>query len=215
MDVSFLKWIEHAGFLFNVGGKNVYVDPYKINGEWPKADVIFVTHTHFDHFSEPDIKKIAAAGTKFVAPKETAGKIQGRDVLAVEPGKRYSIDGIGFETAPAYNISKEFHPKANGWVGYVIDADGKRVYQAGDTDHVPEMKALDVDLALLPIGGHYTMDIEEAIAATKSISAKAYAPMHYRALLGKEGAKKAEERFASSVPNAIILEQSQEPRYSL
>ncbi len=215
MDVSFLKWIEHAGFLFSAGGRNVYVDPYRIGGDWPKADVVFVTHTHFDHFSEPDIAKIATAKTKFVAPVETAGKMSGRDVLAVEPGKRYSVAGIGFETAPAYNISKEFHPRANGWVGYVIDVDGTRVYHAGDTDFVPEMSRINADLALLPAGGHYTMDLEEAIAASKSIRAKAYAPMHYRALLGEQGAKKAEERFASSVPGAVILEQAQKPRYSL
>ncbi len=215
MDVDFLKWIEHAGFLFNAGGKNVYVDPYKIQGKWPAADVVFVTHTHFDHFSEGDIAKIATTKTKLVAPKETASRMRGKDVIAVEPGERYSIEGIGFETVPAYNISKEFHPKANGWVGYVISVDGRRVYHAGDTDLIPEMSELSVDLALLPAGGHYTMDLEGAISATKSIKARAYAPMHYRALLGKEGARKAEEKFAASVPNAIILEQAQEPYYTL
>lgn len=215
MDVSFLKWIEHAGFLFEADGKSVYVDPYRIRGTLPSADIVFVTHTHFDHFSEGDIAKVASGRTKFVAPKETAGKLKGRDVLAVEPGKKYSIESIEFETVPAYNISKEFHPKANGWVGYVINVGGKRIYHAGDTDFVPEMSKLDVDLALLPIGGHYTMDLEEAIAASKSIRAKNFVPMHYKALLGKEGMKKAEERFTASVPGAIILEQVQEPYYAL
>jgi L-ascorbate metabolism protein UlaG (beta-lactamase superfamily) len=215
MEFGFLKWIEHAGFLIEVDRKNVYIDPFRVNADLPKADVIFITHSHFDHLSEDDIKKLSTVKTQFVVPIEAAGKMSGRKLLVVEPGKSYEIDGIRFSTVPAYNVGKEFHPKSTGGVGYIIDVDGMRVYHAGDTDLIDEMKGIDVDVALLPIGGHYTMDIEDAIKATKVIRAKAFIPIHYRAILGKEGSAKAEGEFRRRVKNSVILNQIQEPRYSL
>lgn len=213
--MNFLKWIEHAGFLLEVNGKKVYIDPFRIRGELPKADIIFITHTHFDHFNEDGIKKIETQKTRFVAPIETAGKMSRRNVLAVEPNKDYEIDGIKFSTVPAYNISKQFHPKLNGWVGYIIDANGTRVYHAGDTDATEEMKKVKADILLLPMGGHYTMDLEDAIKIASIVKAQAFVPMHYRALLGQEGSRKAEEEFRKRVKNSLILEQIQEPYYSL
>jgi L-ascorbate metabolism protein UlaG (beta-lactamase superfamily) len=215
MELDFLKWIEHAGFLIEVDGKNVYIDPFMVTANLPKADVIFITHSHFDHLSENDIKKLSTAKTQFVVPVEAAGKMSGRKLLAVEPGKSYEVDGIHFSTVPAYNVGREFHPKSTGGVGYIIEVDGMRIYHAGDTDLIDEMKGVDVDIALIPIGGHYTMDVEDAIKATKVIRAKVFAPIHYRALLGKEGSAKAEDEFRRRVKNSVILNQIQEPRYSL
>ncbi len=214
MDLSFLKWIEHAGFMMEINGKNVYIDPFRIRAEMPKADIVFITHTHFDHFNEEALGKIVTGKTQFVAPKETASKLSGKKVLAVEPEREYEIEGIGFSTVRAYNTNKEFHPKANDWVGYVIDANGVKVYHAGDTDVIDEMKSVSADIALLPAGGHYVMTVDEAASAAKLIHAKAFVPMHYRALLGEEGARKAEEEFRKKVKNSIILEQVQEPYYS-
>jgi L-ascorbate metabolism protein UlaG (beta-lactamase superfamily) len=214
MDVSFLKWIEHAGFLMEIGGRNIYIDPFRLRNPMPRADIVFITHTHFDHFNEETIDKIAAPRTRFVAPIETAGKMGKREVLAVEPGKDYEIEGIKFHTVPAYNTSKEFHPKSNGWVGYVIDAGGTKVYHAGDTDALDEIRKVNADIFLLPIGGHYTMDLQDAIKVASGVRAKAFVPMHYRALLGADGSKKAEEEFRKKVKNSLLLEQVQEPYYS-
>jgi L-ascorbate metabolism protein UlaG (beta-lactamase superfamily) len=209
MKLDFIKWIGHASFLLDVRGKNVYIDPFAIKGQLPKADVIFITHAHFDHFNEEDIRKIATDGTKFVAPSDVAKKLKGRDVLAVEPDRSYEVEGIPFRTVPAYNTEKEFHQKSNGWVGYIIDADGTSVYHAGDTDVIEEMKGIDVDVALIPIGGHYTMDLEDAIRATTMIRAKVFIPMHYKTLLGKDGSSSAEGEFKRRVKNSVLLEQLQ------
>ena len=215
MDLGFIKWIEHSGFLFSIGGKSVYIDPFRITADLPKADVIFITHEHYDHFSEPDIKRVSNANTQFVVPKELSGRFGGRKVISVEPSKSYSIDGISFRTVPAYNTDKEFHPRQTGKVGYIIDANGTLVYHAGDTDLICEMKDIDVDVAIIPMGGHYTMDVEDAIKAAGMMKAKAIIPMHYKAILGKDGSAKAEEEFKRRVKNAVILGQIQEPNYSL
>ncbi|MDE1873636.1 MAG: MBL fold metallo-hydrolase [Candidatus Micrarchaeota archaeon] len=215
METRFLRWIEHAGFLIEISGKNVYVDPFRLRGPMPKADIVFITHTHYDHLNEEALGKIVTGETRFVAPKETASKLAGKKVLVVEPGKDYEIEGIRFSTVPAYNIGKEFHPRANGWVGYVIEANGVRVYLPGDTDATEEMRNVKADIFMVPIGGHYTMDLQEAIKIANQVHAQAIVPIHYRALLGEEGSRKAEEEFRKKVKNALILEQVQEPYYSL
>jgi L-ascorbate metabolism protein UlaG (beta-lactamase superfamily) len=217
VDLDFLKWIEHAGFLISEGNRNIYIDPFRVKNP-EHADIVFISHSHFDHMSSEDISKIAGPDTQFVAPREAASKLSGKKVLAVEPGKEYSIGETKFLTIPAYNVKPErlnFHPKAKGWVGYVIDIGGTRVYHAGDTDLTEEMKKVETDIALVPMGGTYTMGLEEAIEAAKRIKAKSIAPMHYRALLGKSGCKQAEEEFKRRVSNGVILDQVQEPRYSL
>lgn len=215
MDLGFLKWIDHAGFVLDISGKTVYIDPFQVKDPKP-ADVIFVTHSHFDHLSMDDIKRLETPRTRFVAPEETAGKLGGRDVLAVEPGKDYDIGGIRFGTIAAYNVKQArltFHPRSNGWVGYVIDAAGTRVYHAGDTDLTEEMRKVEADLALLPMGGTYTMGVEEAIEAANAIKAQKVAPMHYRSHFGRKGYKEAEEKFLNGVKNGIILDQVQEPSF--
>ena len=220
MDLGFLKWIDHAGFLMEVGGKRVYIDPYRIVRDMPKADVIFVTHSHHDHLSEEAIDKIATGKTQFVAPKESAEKLTGRDTLLVEPGKSYTVQGIAFTTVAAYNVNKfrspgvPYHPKASGMVGYVIDAGGTGVYHAGDTDATEEVLRVETDVALLPIGGTYTMTLAEAIAATRKIRADVFVPMHYKAVLGQEGSRKAEDEFKRMVRKGVVLKQVQEPYYS-
>jgi L-ascorbate metabolism protein UlaG (beta-lactamase superfamily) len=215
MDLGFLKWIDHAGFVLDIGGKRVYIDPFQVKDPRP-ADVIFVTHSHFDHLSMEDIRRLETPKTQFVAPKETARKLEGRSVLAVEPGGEYGVEGIKFSTVAAYNVKPDrlmFHPRSNGWVGYVIDAGGTRVYHAGDTDLTDEMRRVETDLALLPMGGTYTMGVDEAIEAANSIKAQKAAPMHYRSHFGRKGYREAEEKFLKGVKNGIILEQLQEPSF--
>jgi len=216
MEFDFLKWIGHAAFIIE-GEKRIYIDPFKLSKNFGEADIIFITHSHFDHLSIDDIKKVAKKETTIVAPTEAKSKLASFNTFLVEPMKKYNINGVEFETVYAYNVKKErlnFHPKQNNWLGYIINAEGKRIYHAGDTDFIDEMKNIKCDLALLPIGGTYTMGVEEAIEATNAIDAKYFAPMHYKALLGREGSKEAADKFKKEVKNSILLKEAQEPSYS-
>jgi len=217
MEYDFVTWLGYAGFMIKTGGLNVFIDPFRLHDFSVKADIIFITHPHFDHLNLEGIGRIIKPTTHFIAPAEAAKGINSRNITIVAPGDRGSVEGIEFEATAAYNIDPEklgFHKKASGWVGYIINAEGKRIYHPGDTDLIEEMKKIDVDLALIPCGGKYVMDIDEAIMATKVIKAKNFAPMHYRALLGKEGSEKAEKKFLENVKGAILLEENGEPLYS-
>jgi len=216
MEFDFLKWIGHAAFIIE-GEKRIYIDPFKLSKSFGDADIVFITHSHFDHLSVDDIKKVATKETIIVAPTEAKSKLASFNTFLAEPMKKYNLEGVEFETVHAYNVKKErlnFHPKQNNWLGYIINAEGKRIYHAGDTDFIEEMKSIKCDLALLPIGGTYTMSVEEAIEATKAIDARYFAPMHYKALLGREDSKKAEDTFQKEVKNSILLKEVQEPSYS-
>ena len=175
-----ITWLGHAGFMLE-GVKRVYIDPYQIKTGLPPADIVLVTHSHFDHFSQNDIKRILDDSTVIVAPSDC--KMSG-NVRNVKPGDTIEIGGVRIEAVPAYNIGKRFHPKGSGWVGYVVEMDGVRVYHAGDTDLIPEMKSINADVALLPIGGTYTMNVSEAIEAAKTIKPKLAIPMHFGSIVG-------------------------------
>ena len=175
-----ITWLGHAGFMLE-GVKRVYIDPYQIKTGLPPADIVLVTHSHFDHFSQNDIKRILGDSTVIVAPSDC--KMSG-NVRNVKPGDTIEIGGVRIEAVPAYNIGKRFHPKESGWVGYVVEMDGVRVYHAGDTDLIPEMKSINADIALLPIGGTYTMNVSEAIEAAKTIKPKLAIPMHFGSIVG-------------------------------
>ncbi len=214
MEFDFLKWIGHASFVLDVDGKTVYIDPFKIPENSRKADAIFITHPHFDHLNMEDIGKIAVNDTQIFVTKDSISKINVGRVVGVEPNRSYSSDIINFSTIPAYNTAADRldkHPKANGWVGYILDTGNARIYHAGDTDFVPEMEKIKVDLALLPMSGTYTMDPEEAVSAALRIDAKKVAPMHYKAVLGLEKARKAEDVFRKKVSNSLIMKEIQEP----
>lgn len=217
MENRLLNWIGHAGFLLQQKGQNLYIDPFMLQKTKEHADVILITHPHQDHLSPDDIKKIADSSTNIYVPKDSVDKIPVGNVIPVEPGKKYTEKGFEFRTVPAYNhvVNRvHYHPKENKWVGYVVDFAGKKVYHAGDTDFIDDMKTLSSDYALLPIGGTYVMDVDEAINAAHAITSKSYSPMHYRALLGLEGSKQAEKKFLAGVKNSVVMEQLEEPRYS-
>jgi len=218
LDYSFLKWTGHAGFVFETSGLTVYIDPFKIGTVSDHADIVFISHSHFDHLYEADLKKIADEKTLFVAPKEAAEKLPFKNNIAIAtPGKSGSVGGIAFEAVAAYNTEParlQYHPKTAGMVGYVVEVERKRVYHAGDTDVIKEMDGVRADLALLPSGGTYTMDLDQALRAASIVKAKTYAPMHYRALLGLEGSKALEKRFTETIKDSIILTQVNEPLYA-
>ncbi|WP_373501787.1 MBL fold metallo-hydrolase [Desulfococcus sp.] len=180
--LSSIKWLGHDGFAITAGGIRIIIDPYQIEACEP-ADLILITHPHFDHCSVEDIEKIKKPSTVFVTEAESAQKLAG-DVRVVQPGDRLTVMGIEIEAVPAYNTNKDFHPQKNNWLGFILTVDGIRIYHAGDTDLIPEMADFSVDIALLPVSGTYVMTAAEAIEAAKKIRPKVAIPMHYDAIVG-------------------------------
>ena len=176
-----IVWLGHDGFRID-GDKIVYFDPYQIS-PGPKADLILVTHEHFDHCSPGDIAKIQKPETVIVTEKDSAKKLEG-NVKIVRPGQTIDVDEIKIEAVSAYNTDKTFHPKENGWLGFIVEMEGVRIYHAGDTDFIPEMNQFEVDIALLPVSGTYVMTAVEAIEAALAIRPKLAIPMHYGAIVG-------------------------------
>ncbi|RCK78904.1 MAG: putative metal dependent hydrolase [Candidatus Ozemobacter sibiricus] len=199
---SHVTWLGHDGFRLT-GAKTIYIDPFQIAGG-PVADIICVTHEHFDHCSPDDLKKIQGPHTVVVGPADALAKVSGRTQV-VKPGDRLTVEGIPIEVVPAYNTDKKFHPKGNGWVGYIITLDGHRIYHAGDTDHIPEMKQIKADIALLPVSGTYVMTAEQAVAAALEIKPAVAIPMHFGAIVGqKSDAEKFRDALAGKVEVVIL-----------
>ena len=169
---------------------NIYIDPLAISDEVHDADFILITHDHYDHFSPEDIRKVAKADSILVVPEKMADKAgEVSDAVAktetVKPGVYRELNGLEFETVPAYNLLKPFHPKSAEWVGYVLRIDGKRIYIAGDTDATKEAKAVKCEIALVPIGGTYTMDARRAAELVNTIRPNIAIPVHYGSIVGK------------------------------
>ena len=197
-----IKWLGHASFMIEYAGKIIYIDPWEINLSNP-ADIIFITHSHFDHFSPPDLAKIATQKTYIIAPAGCSGGIPDEaELIVVSPSDEKEILGVKFKAVPAYNTSAQFHPKSNGWVGYLIKLGETVLYHPGDTDLIPEMSDLKVDIALLPITPPYTMDAEDAAEAAKRVKAKEVIPMHYGKIAGSE---KDVEVLKNNLPENIKL----------
>lgn len=165
-------------------GKTIYIDPFKIEKESHDADIILITHDHYDHYSPEDIEKVATNETIIVAPKTVKALSKMKNAILVEPNNTYEVKGIKIETIPSYNINKQFHPKENQWVGYIIEIDGIRYYIAGDTDITPENKQVKCDVAFIPVGGTYTMNYEEAASFANIIKPKIVIPTHYGSIVG-------------------------------
>ena len=168
----------------------IYIDPLEIPDDKNDADYILITHDHYDHFSPEDIRKVAKSGSVLVVPEKMAAKAQevsdavGR-IETVKPAVYREISGLEFETVPAYNTLKPFHPKSAEWVGYVLRIDGKRIYIAGDTDATKEAKAVKCDIAIVPIGGTYTMDAKKAAELVNTLCPDIAIPVHYGSIVGK------------------------------
>lgn len=171
--------------------KIIYIDPFKIDKNYNDADIIFITHDHYDHYSEEDIDKVINENTTIIIPEELLTKllrkgINKNAIITVEPNKNYMVQGIKFETIPAYNTNKTFHPKENGLVGYIIIINGIRYYIAGDTDITEENRKVRCDVAFVPVGGIYTMDFKEASSLINEINPKIAVPIHYGSVVGTE-----------------------------
>ena len=220
MDIEeVLFWVGHACFYVKANGMNIFIDPFRVPPHIKeKADLLLITHAHQDHCSKDDIGKVIKKDTIVVSSPGCLEEKSYKDMITAKPGFKRTFGSVGVEAVPAYNNKSErlqYHPKANNWVGYVIDIGSARIYHAGDTDFVEEMKRLKgVSAALLPIGGTYTMDVNEAIDAGRAINAGSTVPMHYKNLLGRDGSRIAEERFRSGLGNALIMKEVAEPTYS-
>jgi L-ascorbate metabolism protein UlaG (beta-lactamase superfamily) len=182
-----IEWLGHDSFRFT-GSRTVYIDPWKLGPGQPKADVILVTHDHFDHFSKEDIAALNGPSTVVVGPRSVTGGLSGQ-TISVQPGDTIDANGVTVTAVPAYNTSKfrepgkVFHPKGSG-VGYILEFDGRRIYHAGDTDSIPEMAGIEVDVALLPVSGTYVMTAGEAAEACHVIKADVVIPMHWGDIIG-------------------------------
>jgi L-ascorbate metabolism protein UlaG (beta-lactamase superfamily) len=178
-----LKWLGQSSFKIKSENKIIYIDPFQLKGKPEKADLILITHEHYDHCSPDDIAKIIKDDTKIIAPNHC--KIKG-DVQVVRPNQNLNVEGIQVETVYAYNVDKTAHPKGDG-VGYIITVNGKRIYHAGDTDLIAEMNVIEnIDIALLPVGGTFTMDAIEAAQAANIIQPQLAIPMHYGSVVGSD-----------------------------
>jgi L-ascorbate metabolism protein UlaG (beta-lactamase superfamily) len=178
-----LYWLGHASFKLDADGKLIYFDPWNVKKD--KANLILITHSHFDHLSLDDVRKIQTKKTVIVATKDCASKLSG-DVRIISAGDNIEIEGVKVEAIPSYNIGKNYHPKTSGWVGYIVTVDGIRIYHAGDTDALDDLKKLKVDIALLPVGGTYTMSADEAAGIANVSRPKIAIPMHWGSIVGSE-----------------------------
>ncbi len=181
--VKKIVWLGHDAFRIDAD-KIIYIDPFEITSG-PQADLILITHEHFDHCSAEDIAKIRGDKSIIVTEKNSADKLSG-DVRIMKPGDVLTVEGIKIETVASYNTDKEFHPQENGWLGFIIEIEGIRIYHAGDADFIPEMKNLNVDIALLPVSGTYVMTAAQAADAALAINPKLAIPMHYGGIVGSE-----------------------------
>jgi len=179
-----IHWLGHAAVKIN-GTKTIYVDPYELSDDAEKADIIMITHNHYDHLSVEDIKKIATERTVIVIPASLLVSLE-YSVNKVDIGQTIIVMGIPIKAVPAYNIVKSFHPRSQGYVGYVFTLDDVTYYHAGDTDHIPEMRAVDADVVFLPVGGTYTMGAAQAAEAAKDIDPTLAVPIHWGSIVGSE-----------------------------
>lgn len=183
--------------------KIVYFDPFKIENETHDADIIFVTHDHFDHFSIEDIKKIEKEDTVYVIPDSMYNLLGGENVITLYPYEKTLVEGYEVETIPSYNANKDFHTKEKGYLAYIVTIDGKRIYVCGDCDQNEDNKKVKCDICFVPIGGHYTMDYVEAAKYINELKPNVVIPTHYGDIVGD---KLDGERFKELIDKDIKVE---------
>ena len=205
--VSNIHWLGHASFRIEGNGLVIYIDPWKLeNG--PQADLILITHDHPDHCSPEDVAKVQKEDSVIVTVAAAAAKLSGQ-IEVLKPGDEVTVKGIPIRAVPAYNVNKfrspgvPFHPQESGYVGFILTLEGQRIYHAGDTDSIPEMESIEVDIALLPVSGTYVMTADEAVEAVKIIKLQIAIPMHIGRGIGSlDDAEYFKEK--ASVPVEIL-----------
>ena len=216
MVIDALEWLGHAAFRITVGRATVYIDPYRVAEDVPPADLILITHGHYDHFSPQDVERLSGRNTWLVGPAAVAERVSGQ-VHRIGPGETIDdelVRGLHISAVAAYNTSKRdadgnpFHPRDAGWVGYELNVRGERLYHSGDTDVIPEMDSVTgVDVALLPVSGVYVMTAQEAAEAARRIQPRVAVPMHWGSHIGTEHDART---FAAKAPVEVqIMEKAQ------
>ena len=190
------------------GENHIYIDPLGIKEEFFDADYILITHDHYDHFSPEDIKKVACENTVLIVPEKMKAKALKEinfinKIESISPNQNKKINNLYIETIPAYNIIKPFHLKIFGWVGYILEIGGKRIYIAGDTDKTKEAEAVHCDIAMVPIGGTYTMNAKKAAELINIIQPEVAIPTHYGSIVGN---KNDGELFKENVKAPVKVE---------
>lgn len=205
-----IAWLGHAGFRIEVGRASIYIDPYRVGGDAPPADLILITHQHFDHFSIQDLERLRKDDTRVIAPAPVAERLGG-NVHSLRPGEVVETDiyGVDVRAVPAYNTSKRdgggkpFHPREAGCLGFEVSVRGERLYHAGDTDVIPEMDwVAGADVALLPVSGVHVMTALEAAEAARRIQPTVAVPMHWGGHVGSEDDAQA---FADAAPVDVVI----------
>lgn len=204
--VKNIQWLGQSAVRIQVENKVIYFDPYQIKIQ-DKADIILITHGHGDHLSNKDISKITTNNTVIVAPKDcesSLSEVQKKKFLKSHPGFKEVVDGITIEAVPAFNVDKtNFHPKENNWVGYIITVNGIRIYHAGDTERIAEMKTFSCDIAMIPLGQTYTMNsVQDAADTAIDVKAKIAIPIHYGMY---EGTKADAEKFKQLLEGKVTV----------
>lgn len=199
-----MKWYGHATIMIKAE-KTIYFDPFELPAGTEKADIVLITHDHYDHFSPDDLKKIQKENTVIISTPDVIAKVKG-EKKEILPGEEFTIYGIKIQAVPAYNIDKKFHPRERNWVGYIVEINEVRIYHAGDTDFIPEMKTLGkINIVLLPVGGTYTMNASEAAQAANTISPSAAIPIHWGSIIGSQ--RDAETFKKEFKGNVVILQR--------
>jgi L-ascorbate metabolism protein UlaG (beta-lactamase superfamily) len=182
VNIDAIHWLGHDAFRID-GEATIYFDPWKLKDDAPAADIICISHDHFDHFSEPDVARIMGPKTTVFTTQRVADQMTG-DVRVLEPGESGQAHGVTVKAIHAYNKGKSFHPRNDKHIGFLVSTDEFTIYHAGDTDLIPEMKKVKTDVALLPVSGTYVMTPEEAADAAAMIKPKVAIPMHYGEIVG-------------------------------
>ncbi len=204
-----IELFTHSSIRITEGDRRIYIDPFQMRKEPQNADFILITHDHPDHFSPEDIQKVACSSTILVVPETMADKAKKveslvGEIVTVKQGETYTFNGLRLETVAAYTIGRDFHPKSAGWVGYIVMIAGQRIYIAGDTDETAEALNVICDIAMVPVGGTYTMDAREAARLVNHIHPKIAIPTHYGSIVGS---KTCAEIFRDSVDMSIRVEE--------
>ncbi len=198
-----IDWLGHASFRIR-GSKTIYIDPWKLDNATRDGDVVMSTHFHYDHYNADDIKKCLAPGGTLLLPVADGGR-EFPDAHRLAAGEFFKEDGIVVQAIPSYNTNKKFHPQEHGGLGYIVEVDGIRIYHAGDTDVIGEMKMVTCDIVLLPVSGTYVMTADEAVEALRLINPVTAIPMHWGDIVGEE---EDARKFAASAPCKVIIKDN-------
>jgi L-ascorbate metabolism protein UlaG (beta-lactamase superfamily) len=216
MLIDEVAWLGHSGFRIAAGARTIYIDPYRVMPGARKADLILITHGHYDHFSPQDVERLTKQSTEVIAPAAVAERLNGRvrSIVAGEEIEPEGVRGVSVRAVAAYNTSKRdkegrvFHPREAGGVGYDVNVRGERLYHAGDTDVIPEMdQVAGVDVALLPVSGTYVMTAGEAAEAARRIQPRVAVPMHWGEHLGTREDALA---FARQAPVEVTIMEKED-----